>query len=171
MAVLDRSRARSLITAWPNQTEAARMLRVNEATLLRRNRPFASFGGREKRFSPTVILEETVHFQRVPVQEVAAELERLARKRGGRQLGDQIARELDLFIEKMPTAPVLSPAEFLREAQRTLPRGVYMQVRDIYQQRRPEPRRSGLLARAVKAAVRKVPAAAARVRRKRRLVA
>jgi len=154
-----------LVRAWPNQTEASRLLGVEPSTLLRRDLPFEEFGGREKRLSPRVVLAEALFYKRVPVQEVAAGLYEVALERASKAEARQIAQEADAFLLERDElrARELSRDEFLAEARRSLPRGMYRQVEAIYLQKP----RAGV-SNAFRAKVGKVPELVARVRKGRR---
>lgn len=155
-----------LVHAWPNQTEASRLLGIDASTLLRRDLPYEEFGGREKRFSPSVVLGEALYYKRVPVQEIAAGLYEVALEHSTRDEAREIAREADAFLREHGElrARELTRAEFLAEARRTMPRGVYRQIESIYLQKHGGSKIRG----AFKAGLERVPALVARARKPRR---
>jgi hypothetical protein len=168
-ATKDRTRTNvtpSLVHAWPNQTEASGLLGVEPSTLLRRNLPYEEFGSREKRFAPRVVLSEALYYKRVPVQEVAAGLYEIALDHATKVEAREIAREADAFLieHQELRAKELTRAEFLAEARRSLPRGVYRQVESIYLQKQGG---SGVRG-AIKAGAGEVPALIARARKRQR---
>ena len=160
------AQAAGLVRAWPNQSEASRLLGVEPSTLLRRDLPYEEFGGREKRLSPRVVLGEALYYKRVPVQQVAAGLYEVALDHASKDEARQIAQEADTFLleQKDLRARELSRDEFLAEARRALPRGIYRQVESIYLQRPARPP----VTKALKARVGKLPGLVAQVRKGRR---
>jgi hypothetical protein len=124
------------LAAWPNQAEAAEILGVNESTLSRRKPAAVSYGGREKRLSPRVVLEQAVHFRVVPLRQVAAELIDLAEARAP-QFHAAVQNDVRAFLaERRGPAPSMSA--FLTEAKSLLPPKLFKQVLDAYQQGQKE---------------------------------
>lgn len=156
----------TLVHAWPNQAEAARLLGVHEATLLRRDLPFEAFGGKEKRLPPVVVLEQALHFKRVPAQQVAAGLYEIALAHAGREQAQLIATEAETFLMARPElrARVLEKTEFLAEARRVLPTGIYKQVAAVYEQKAAP----ATAMKKLKAGAGRLPARVGAVRKRRR---
>jgi hypothetical protein len=124
--------SRSQRWLWPNQSEAARLLRISKATMSRQRVVSVPYG-QERRIPPTVVLELADHFGRRDIGEVMAQLVELGRGRMNDR--DELTRlELDLS-DYMAVTRAAARAEaaaegdaWLVEARRRLPPELYALV-------------------------------------------
>lgn len=127
--------------AYPNVTEAASMLGVSPATLSRRKPATVEFGGRDRRLAPMEVMRHAAHFKRRPLSAVASDLVRHTHRRAP-DLVDSVDRQLGQILAARESKPVVGP-EFLVEAQRILPRKLFLQVEKFYVQSDARPAEMG----------------------------
>jgi hypothetical protein len=118
------------VLAYPTQREAARMLGISESTLSRSKLDGIRAGARAVHYRPTVILTEAAKHKRRSLNEVAADLLRYARDNAAGSV-DHVQGEIEDFFATRQRPPV-DGDRFLAEAERTLPRRLYEQVKRAY---------------------------------------
>ena len=120
------------VPAWPNQAEAAGILGVHQATLLRLNLKLPIVpAGKEKRIAPIGVLAAARHFRRRPLREVAAALIELAERKYPAQ-AKAVATEVDGFLTMEARASRESADEMLRNLEESLPRPIYRGIDSTY---------------------------------------
>lgn len=129
MSIIDRE---ALAAAWPNLTEAARMIGISPATLSRDPdvNPVEA-GRREKRFSPIEVLGRAALYKRRSLNEVAQELLDHAREQRP-QLASAVESDIEEFFEQRPAQPTNKPA-FFADLARVLPPALFEEVRTMYE--------------------------------------
>jgi len=130
------------VPAWPNQAEAALILGVHQATLLRIKIKLPVVqAGKEKRIAPIGVLAAARHFRRRPLREVASALIELAQSKYLPQ-AEAVAAEVDGFLVLEAKASRESADEMLRNLEDTLPRPLYRGIDATYR-RSEDPAPSG----------------------------
>jgi hypothetical protein len=100
--------------AWPNQTEAADILRTSESTLLRSPVKIVTVSaGREKRISPESMIDLALHYKRVAIPEVVGRLLELGHEKYPKALG-ALETRIDDYVERR-SKPQLVVASQVRE--------------------------------------------------------
>ena len=119
------------VLAYPTQREAAAFLGISESTLSRSHLTGIRAGGRGLRYRPADVLGEAMKHKRRSLNEIAADLLAYARENAPSR-ADEVRAEIETFFERRPR-PVLDSERFLAEAERTLPRRLYEQVKQAYE--------------------------------------
>jgi hypothetical protein len=86
--------------AWPNQTEAADILRTSESALLRSPVKIVTVSaGREKRISPESMIDLALHYKRVAIPEVVGRLLELGHEKYPEALG-ALETRIDEYVSR-----------------------------------------------------------------------
>jgi hypothetical protein len=119
---------------YPSLRKAAEMLGVNVSSLSRRELDVVEVGA-QKRLSPRTVMEEAAYFNRRDRNEVAAELVELAEDQCPEAVA-AIEDEITEYMQEVERLTIGRPpkAEWLAEAKRFLPSGLFARVREVYEQ-------------------------------------
>ena len=128
MSIIDRE---IIAAAWPNLTQAAKMIGVSPATLSRDPdvNPVEA-GRREKKFPPIEVLERAALYKRRSLNEVAQELLDHAQEQRP-ELASAVENDIEEFFERRPVQPANKPA-FFADLARVLPPALFEEVRTMY---------------------------------------
>lgn len=117
--------------AYPSQSVTARILGISEAQLSRRKFEYVPAGGRGKHYRPRVVLEAAEIYRRRSLNEVAGDLIAYAVERAPEAYRQEVRQEVEDFFATRGSSSI-DRERFLAEAQRTLPRRLYAQVKRAY---------------------------------------
>jgi hypothetical protein len=119
--------------AYPNLTEAARLVGVSVATLSRQKLHGVRAGGRDIRLSPTEVMAQADFFKRRPLSQVAGELVQRAHDVAP-EVAIHVLDEVDRVLSTRPSLRPRAAVDFLAEARRVLPRRLFAQIARYYQE-------------------------------------
>jgi hypothetical protein len=126
------------LLAYPTLTEVARLLGVSASTLSRRGDLVCErMGKRDKRITATEVMRLAALYRKRSLGEVATGLVHHAHEHAPQHEG-HVREEIERFFEQREPA-VVSPDQFLAEAERALPVELYEQVRRVYRASETEP--------------------------------
>lgn len=124
----------ALTSAYPSQREAAAMLRVSASALSRCDRiESVQVGGRGRHYSPKAVLAAGAFYKKRSLNEIAAELLDYARRHGDEAAAGRAKAEIDEFFVNRTADPVDRDL-FLKQARRSLPRSLYLEVERALEQ-------------------------------------
>jgi hypothetical protein len=120
--------------AYPTLRKAAEILGVNVSSLSRRELDVIRMGA-QTRLSARTVMEEAAYFNRRDRNEVAAELVELAEDQRPEAV-EAIEEEITEYMQEMESLVIdkRPKPDWLAEAERFLPAGVFERVRDVYAQ-------------------------------------
>ena len=130
MSILDRGRD-VLVPAYPNLTEAARIIGISPSTLSRDRdaRPIEA-GRRDKVFTASHVLDRASVYKRRSLNEVAQDLIDHAAKHSPASAA-AVEEEVEAFFARRPL-PEDDSARFLADLERVLPPELFKTMKAIY---------------------------------------
>lgn len=122
-----------IAVTYPSQRETAKMLGVSESSLSRSKidgiEPY-NVGERGRHYSPKMILELAAHHRKRSLNEVAADIMAYSNAHSP-EYEPQVRAEVEDYFAARAT-PAIDRQRFLEEAKRTLPRRLYEQIKNAY---------------------------------------